>query len=277
MPESAERNLRWRCAGFRGLVRADWADDLRATDPLEWIESHRIERTADRPSTTVDRCDSPLGIVYAKQIRAVSDEAVENPTLESRVKWFTRWSRAVIAMRTSSWMNNAGVRAAPIVFAARRRTLRSILDVMFMLEVTGPKLRDALDANPEDAERHDLLDRTARAVEHLHRAGFMHGDLHLRNIVLEGDDRHICFIDNDRTRHWHMPLPWVLRKRNLAQLAYRLLRYSPEDARRLVDEYSRAAQLPEPKARALSDSVLDKALTRAGDRFDTPAAPHSTP
>ena len=88
-----------------------------------------------------------------------------------------------------------------------------------------------------DARIRILAEETAR----FHDAGFAHGDFILRNLCLNPATRHLVFLDNDRT--WR-PLPPIRRhyqRRNLAQMAYSLLRRfeTIEIPRVFLSEYQR--------------------------------------
>lgn len=231
------RSLRWRAGGFRGTVHPDWQSIFDSADPLAWIARTSVEALSDRPSSRVNRCQTDRGIVFAKVMTAATDKAVLGRAVLPRLKWALRWSRAGVTMRTSRRMERAGIHCAPIVLAARKRSGLGATDVLISAQVIGESLLNALQREESPTARSDLLQSAAHAIRHMHEHGFMHGDLHPNNIVLEGPHQSVCFIDNDRTRHWPTGLPWVFRKRNLEQMVFRILRIDDLDPVPFLDAY----------------------------------------
>ena len=74
------------------------------------------------------------------------------------------------------------------------------------------------------------LSRILPAVEHMHEAGMLHGDLHLGNCLVDGEK--LMLLDLQRSRFWPA-LPRVLRHWELGQLAYSLGEPLPESLQHL--------------------------------------------
>jgi hypothetical protein len=245
---------RWTSAGFRGLVRADWAGEFAEIDPLDWVQRASVQLVRDRPSSRVHRCTTPRGVVYAKIISAVSDAAPTDRPLDP-LKWALRRSRSIAAMRVSRRMDKAGIRCAPIVLAARKPGRTDAIEVMVSLEVPGRGLLTILRSDAPVQVKLDLTRQAAQAIERLHSKGFMHGDLHPNNMIPAGEPAEMWFIDNDRTRAWFIPLPWVFRKRNLSQMGYRLARESPALLEAFLDEYLNCARVGRKRAEQIRRGV----------------------
>ncbi len=234
---------RWSCAGFRGLVRAGWGPVFDGHDPVAWVEAASVTLMRDRASVRVHRCESARGVLYGKVITGASDAGPGEAALWARVKWAARWSRSVAAMRTSRRMELAGVACAPVVLAARRRSGLGATDVLVMQGVPGLGLMSTLRGQPPMDEQVALCRDAGRAIARMHDEGFMHGDLHPDSMLTTGPGSEMWFIDNDRTREWHMPLPRVLRERNLTPMGYRLAREFDGLMPVFLEEYLASARL----------------------------------
>lgn len=258
--QQPKRPLRWSAGGFRGTVHPDWQSIFANTEPLAWIAHSSVEQLSDRPSSKVDRCQTDRGIVFAKVMTAATDNATQSRAVLPKLKWTLRWSRARVTMRTSWRMERAGIHCAPVVFAARKRSGLGATDVLISSQVQGESLLSALRREDNSGNRAALVQRAAEAIKRLHEHGFMHGDLHPNNIILQGPAKDICFIDNDRTRHWAIGLPWVFRMRNLEQMAYRLLRINEEETELFLEAY--LCGVSSSRRNRSKRAVLEKASSR---------------
>lgn len=250
---------RWCNAGFRGLVRDDWVQAFQAVDPLDWIERHSVEIVRDRRATRVHRCQTPQGAVYAKIMTGTSNALT--PGLVNRLKWALGPSRSLASMRVTRAMQRAGIDCAPIVFAARRRDGLRATEVLVSLEVPGMGAMTILRGELPEQTKLELVRAAARAMASMHAKGFMHGDMHANNMIPLGTPPMMHFIDNDRTRAWHMPLPWLLRERNLSHVGFRMVRTSERLFDALLDEYFRRANVPAARAFRLRRRIDAKVRT----------------
>lgn len=95
---------------------------------------------------------------------------------------------------------------------------------LLLREVAGAcDLLETLADGPAPARRRALLARSGRAMRSLHDAGFHHPDLHLKNLLVAGDD--VLVLDLDRVQR----LPSMSRERRLAGL-FRFDRYAAKQA-----------------------------------------------
>jgi hypothetical protein len=129
--------------------------------------------------------------------------------------------------------------------------------------VPGLNLHDAVIAGPDDATRCDLIRMAGRRVAELHRLRFSHGDLLPGNLVVTADRADVVWLDNDRSRRWYPAVPPSVRRRNLAQIAFRLIFWFRYRWTRLfLESYYDACGVPQRDRRRESARVLRQARAR---------------
>lgn len=154
----------------------------------------------------------------------------------------------------------AGVPAAHVVAARARRAPA----FGWHLELVFERIEGALDlaraVREADAPRRAaLIEAAGRLVARLHALGFIHADLHPRNLLVEPDPTpRVVVIDLDRSQ-WRARLEPRARRDNLR----RLLRYaerdpgvSPRDCARFLRAYEPDRATRRVDARAIRDEHL---------------------
>ncbi len=102
-----------------------------------------------------------------------------------------------------------------------------------------------------------------RRVAELHRLRFTHGDLLPGNLVVTSDRANVVWLDNDRSRRWFPVIPPSARRRNLAQITFRLIYWFRYRWTRLfLDSYYDAYPLGATARRRESALVLRQARAR---------------
>ena len=204
--------------GWKGLI----ADEIWHQETFQgidrWLEANPGKTVVSYPSREVRRVETPHGVIYLKYIRALTDAGLAGRDWFSWLKWVCRPSRALATWRISQRLLAEGFACPVPVMAMRRRRRGYPHDLFVSLEVPRPNLWD------EPGDVTELVRILAEETARFHAAGFAHGDYILRNLCLNPATRHLVFLDNDRT--WR-PLPPFRRhyqRRNLAQMAYSLLR-----------------------------------------------------
>lgn len=257
-----------RSAGWRGAVRADWAEQFSDVDPLLWMQEFPHELLRDRISRQVYHVHAPLGEVYIKVMTGTNDGAIEKPTLGSRLRWSLRPSRAVQTLRVCRRMLAAGIACPPPVLAARRWSSGMPTDVFISEAVEGVGVGDVLRDATDNASRIAMVHRLIPSIARLHQARFLHGDLLPNNLLTDETLEHVCFLDNDRTRRWPIGLADRLRRENVFQFAFRLFRYGEEVTCAFLAGYADAVGWDEPRGELLAQSMLRDIRERMERRAD---------
>lgn len=234
----------FQSAGWRGVVRADWADHFGDVDLVQWVQQFPHELTRDRMSRRLYFVHAPNRDVYAKVMVGTNDRAIEQPSLGARLRWSLRPSRAMQTLRVCRRMIHAGVLCPPPVLAARKWTRGMPTDVFINDAIDGRGVGDRISSAEDNAARVRIIERVVPHIEKLHRAHFLHGDLLPNNLIADAEFEHICFLDNDRTRHWPIGLSTQRRCENIFQFAFRLLQFGEEVSVAFIDAYAQAAGWP---------------------------------
>ena len=245
-------------------VHAQGWNGLAATPEFAEIALHLDEWLLQNPGTPVvqyasrdvRRIDLPSGTIYLKHIRALTDKGLTGQEWLSWCKWVFRPSRALATWRISRRLLEAGFRCPEPLLAARRRRRLYPTDVFVSAAIPFPDLWEDTSLPPAD-----LAPFLGAELARFHAAGFAHGDCILRNLCRDTDANRLVFLDNDRT--WQPPffLRRHYQRRNLAQLAYSLLRRhdgDPAGARLFLEAYAASPGAVPCDATA----ILDQALTR---------------
>ena len=222
----------------------------------EWLRQNPGTLVVHYASRDVRRIPLPSGFVYLKHIRALTDAGLAGKEWFSWCKWVLRPSRALATWRVSRRLLDAGFRCPEPLLAVRRRHSLYPTDLFISAAIPFPDLWQDASLPPAD-----LAHFLATELAHFHAAGFAHGDCILRNLCRDTTDNHLVFLDNDRT--WQPPtlLRRHYQRRNLAQLAYSLLRQQqghPDAARQFLEAYAAASGAVPCSPR----DILDQALRR---------------
>jgi predicted unusual protein kinase regulating ubiquinone biosynthesis (AarF/ABC1/UbiB family) len=153
-----------------------------------------------------------------------------------------------------------------MVLAARRRQGWTVEEVMITQAVEGDNFQSLLLADTAPVEKQDLLVKAGVATAQWHSAGFLHGDLLPGNLIVDRAGN-LVFMDNDRTLWLTRRMPLFLRRRNLAQMAFRILVISGEDAgRRYLQAYFDAAHpIRRSRRHKATEWVMKKARRRLAE------------
>ena len=241
----SENQLPFHSNGWNGYVAGSkWKELFLDLD--KWLADNPGELIVRYPCRDVRKVTTPLGVVYVKDIRALTDAGYYHRDLFSLAKWIFRRSRAVETWNASKTLIRKGFLCPVPLLAVRRRKRITPRDVFISAEVPLPNLFDHL---PKGMNGTILAEMLADEIRRLHRSGFAHGDCILRNVCYDEKNRRIAYLDNDRT--W-LP-PAFLRRhyqcRNLAQMAYSLLkRFGEASCKHFLEFYSKRAGWPSAAA-----------------------------
>ena len=234
-------SLSFQSSGWRGLVADDvWARLFQDLD--EWLAANPGKMVVHYDSRDVRRIQTPLGIVYLKEIRALTDAGMHGEDYFSWLKWVCRPSRAIETWEASMALLQKGFLCPSPILAVRKRQGGIPRDLFISAEVPLPNLWDVL---PDRFTDTTLVDFLASNLYQLHQAGFVHGDCILRNLCYDGHQNKLVYLDNDRT--WLPPAIFRkhLQRRNLAQMAYSILKRFGEDAsRHFLECYAQTGRWP---------------------------------
>ncbi|MHC4140588.1 MAG: lipopolysaccharide kinase InaA family protein [Planctomycetota bacterium] len=249
-------------AGWRGRVEHRWRH-IADGDPLEWLTQQSPQTVRQRPSAISYRVATDAGAVYVKHMTALKDREAEAADWPSRLRWRLQPSLTLRILRVHRQLARCGLLVAPVLLAARRCSGWRCEELLVTGEVPGSDLFRALVDGPDDAARSDLIRMTGRRVAELHRLRFSHGDLLPGNLVVTPDRTNVVWLDNDRSRRWFPLVPVSVRRRNLAQIAFRLVywfRY--RWMRQFLDSYYQGCRLGTATRRRESAQLLRRARAR---------------
>ncbi|MFW6060499.1 MAG: lipopolysaccharide kinase InaA family protein [Phycisphaeraceae bacterium] len=240
-----------RVAGWRGYVREDWIERARADDPLTWWRQWPSQLVRDRATAQTWCAQTEHGRFYVKHVRALKDDPRKGHGWWDDLRWAVGPSRAARVARVTRQLERAGIAVPAIVLALRRRQAGSAEELLVSEAAIGHPLGKTLrDPGPLDTSRQALLETLGRSLAALHQAGFTHGDLNPTNVLLSLDLARLIYLDNERTRRWWPRPPAKLRRRNLAQMLYRLLpALDYREAQRFLDSYWQAMDIEGKKRR----------------------------
>jgi hypothetical protein len=249
-------------AGWRGRVEHRWRH-LADADPLEWLTQQSPQTVRQRPSAITHRVETDAGVVYVKHMTALKDRETEAADWPSRLRWRLQPSLALRVLRIHRQLERCGLLVAPVLLAARRCGGWRAEDLLVTGDVSGPNLHEAVIDAPDDQTRNELIRMAGRRVAELHRLRFTHGDLLPGNLVVTPDRANVVWLDNDRSRRWFPAVPPSVRRRNLAQITFRLIFWFRYRWTRLfLDSYYDARGLSRAARRRESARVLGQARAR---------------
>ena len=238
----SQKSVTFHSHGWRGLAAdEEWAALFSDLD--RWLKRNPGEMVVHYDSRDVRRIQTPKGVVYLKDIRALTDAGYHFRDIFSWCKWVFRRSRARDAWEASQDLARKGFLCPKPLLAVRRRRGLVPRDLFITQELPLPNLWDAL---PKGMTPTGLAELLALEIHRLHKAGFAHGDCIPRNLCYDEHTRRIAYLDNDRT--WSPP-PLVLQfqqQRNLAQMAYSLLkRFGEATSLFFLECYAKKAGWPD--------------------------------
>lgn len=257
--------LPYRYQRWKGLIQRDWAAQFPVNqDPLAWMTSLTYERTRYRLSRQIYRVHTHDGTVYLKVILGLNERSMQpNRPLMDRLKWQFRPSRALTTFRVSQAMLAHDIWCPAPLLAAREYRGSESRDIFVAEAIDLPGLGVRLAQATDDVSRIAMVRSVAPHIAKLHAERFLHGDLLPNNLHVTDDLQRVYFMDNDRTRRWPCALPWLVLRRNLAQLCFRLLRHQGQDVTRaFLQAYALAAHWSKLQADRRSNEVLKAAACR---------------
>lgn len=246
--------------GWNGVVADEqWASLFRHLD--SWLARHPGEMVVHYDSRDVRKISTDLGTVYLKDIRALTDAGYHGRDFFSWCKWVFRGSRARETWDASMDLLHRGFLCPQPILAVRKRTGLIPRDIFVSLELPLPNLWDSL---PPGMTPESLAELLAEEIHQLHQAGFAHGDCILRNLCYDFPSHRLAFLDNDRT--WTPPdvVRKFQQKRNLAQMAYSLLkRFDEKVSLNFLESYAKRGRWPSPQG---IQTLLANAIRRRNSK-----------
>ena len=233
--------VNFQSKGWKGFAASqEWADLFKNLD--RWLIENPGEMVVHYDSRDVRKVVTPLGTVYVKEIRALTDAGLHHRDLFSWFKWIFRGSRAIDTWHASRQLLRKGFLCPMPILAVRKRFGITPKDIFISAEIPYANLWDHM---PKGMDVQKLVNLLANAIVKLHQAGFAHGDCILRNLCYDEIGHKIAFMDNDRT--WMPPLPvrQMQQQRNLAQMAYSILkRFGESSSMAFLTTYAQKAGWP---------------------------------
>jgi hypothetical protein len=265
MPDNDPNGSRletFHVAGWKGRVEHRWRH-LADADPLEWLTQQSPKTVRQRPSATTSRVETDAGVVFVKHMTALKDREPEVADWPGGLRWRLQPSLALRVLRIHRQLERCGLLVAPVLLAARRCDGWRAEELLVTGDVSGPNLHEAVINAPDDQSRNELIRMVGRRVAELHRLRFTHGDLLPGNLVVTPDRANVVWLDNDRSRRWFPAVLPSVRRRNLAQITFRLIFWFRYRWTRLfLDSYYDARGFPRGARRRESARVLRQARSR---------------
>lgn len=226
---------------WKGYVAGpEWGELFRHLN--KWLAHNPGETIVHYDCRDVRKITTPLGVVYLKDIRALTDAGMHGRDIFSWLKWVFRRSRAIETWNASQQLRKKGFLCPKPLLAVRRRNGLIPQDIFVSAEVAIPSLWDS---TPKGMDPKRIAEMLADEIRRLHRAGFAHGDCILRNLCYDEKRHRLAYLDNDRT--WEPPaaLRASQQQRNLSQMAYSLLkRFGEAASMHFLEMYARKAGWP---------------------------------
>lgn len=262
---------------YRRTRRGDW--DVWA-DRSSWREEWWpiVERQLAKPGETLRESrharTSTLSLPRDGGIRTAFLKVYHRTDWRADVKNLWRRSRALHALRMNGRLADDGFSSPPVIAAGEQRRGR-LLQGAFLLtaEVAWPTLVQlgqrlaSLPAAEGRRRRRAVIEALAAEVGRFHRAGYVHGDLVIPNILVEeGPPVRFCFLDHDRSRKRSSP---ALRMQcrdlvELNRLAVPGVRHS--DRYRFFVRYADVRGWPREEARDRARRVAQRTRARVHAR-----------
>lgn len=251
--------------GWSGMVNVAHVGLFEGDDsdwPAVWLDEDSEQVSpADRKGVQV--YEAPIGQLscYVKHFTSKKSGAAQ-VSLLSRLIWRFGASRAQQNLKANAKLQEAGFGTAAVLLAVRRTKGLEAEDLFITRRVEGETFHHAL-LGANDVTKKDLLERMGKCIADLHSAGFIHGDLLPRNMMIEHETQGIVFLDNDRTRKWGLYTPRWQKWRNIEQLMYRLLVYHPyRTLKPLIRHYISHSPYPPVQARRYAATAIKRVRQR---------------
>jgi tRNA A-37 threonylcarbamoyl transferase component Bud32 len=209
-------------------------DLLSQPDDLAGFKSTPIHQTWLVTVTRIALPQLPGGLALMRRSNYAKSKA--------RHRDLFRTAAAVRAFRNALALEAAGVPTPRVWAAGVLRTLR-VPKAGYLLidEVLDAVSLSALAHSPRGAS-HAAVGEVARAIARMHEAGFVHGDLTINNVLLDGAGKP-WFIDLERTQRVRGGANWRQAVEDFHRLARHFRKFSPAGrvaALRLLREYCAA-------------------------------------
>ncbi|HNS21160.1 MAG TPA: lipopolysaccharide kinase InaA family protein [Sedimentisphaerales bacterium] len=188
------------------------------------------------------------------------------------IKHIVRPSRAMRAYSASAMLTAHGFKAPRVIALKEWRTALWRKHCIVVTEaVAGAKPVHALLAT-DSADLQDLRSRRAfirtlgRTIGRMHRAGIVHGDLRLGNVLARrtDDSWEFFFLDNERTRRW-LWMPARLRLKNLVQANMPTAGITRTDRLRFFNAYLSACVALRPVRKRWAERIQARTLERRNE------------
>jgi len=199
------------CGLWSGEIATCFKQDL---DPiLELVEKGEaadiLKDSSTRKVWMADHEPSPLCI---KEFR--------NARRQDKVLWYLRGSRASLEWTRLTGLYRLGASVpVPYLWGERRTPVPSSVVVMAYVEGAKPLSevkREITKISP--TIRQEILIEAGAALARLHKAGGLHGDAHMGNLLLSGPEGapRVTVVDLHQV-HLHKKVPWKHRLQNLGE------------------------------------------------------------
>ncbi|MFA6816895.1 MAG: lipopolysaccharide kinase InaA family protein [Lentisphaeria bacterium] len=249
--------------GWKGYIAEEWQDDWKNIGL--WMSDNPGKIIVKYKSREVRKIKTSRGVVYLKDIYALTDAGMAGKDWLSWMKWYCRPSRARATFMVSQKMLSDGILCAEPLAGLRMRSSSGLpRDIFISREVHGEILSQKLAALEEKRKIHEIIRSVARQLELFHRKGYVHGDCLLRNLAFSSDGK-LIYLDNDRTKYDRWYKLFCRKKRNLAQLGYSILRVTNrrENLNIFLEEYRKKAHWPlDIEYKNLVRSIVSRYLKR---------------
>lgn len=208
--------VKYNCNGWQGFADAEFASQIGDLD--SWLAGSEKVPVVSYPDRDVYRTQVGGDTYFVKYIRALTAPGLTGKDRFSWCKWVLRPSRAIHTWKISRELLDADFNCPEPVLAVRRRISGYPNDIFISRAVDAKDAWELLgNFDMPETERRKIVVSIAEETARFHNAGFVHGDLLLRNVCIDGDGK-VVFIDNDRTKRSGAS------DRNLAQMGYSLMR-----------------------------------------------------
>ncbi|MBP5670933.1 MAG: hypothetical protein J6X49_00960 [Victivallales bacterium] len=262
-----------RCQnGWNVLVAEEWSDFAPFHDLDAWMKEPSSETVKDTPCRIIIKTSTPNGVIYTKYMRAQNDGVIKKHEIFPKLKWTLAPSRAQRILKTTDAMRALGHPCpAPLLGARKRGAFGYPTEIFIASEITLPTAEDDFYKRSEQ-DRPELIRLCGRRLAALHRDGFIHGDFLPRNVCPDWKNDTIFYLDNDRTKQHAIPMPFFLKRRNLAQFSFNLYLLAEQPVEPLIAELvgAYAAELEwSDKRRTTETAVITRQVNLRWEKHKT--------
>lgn len=253
---------------WKGFIAEKWQNEIASADFEQWYNQQNRKTVVSYLSRDVTQIETAQGIIYVKEIRALTDAGLKGKDIFSFLKWVLRPSRAIAGWNISLKILQEGfLCAVPVLAIRKRNTWAYPTDYFVSEEINAPLLSEKLPTLPGNKQI-EMAEIIAEQLCEFHLAGFVHGDCILRNICINENNK-LIYLDNDRTKKKSLKNPFVRSKRNLAQFAYNARRnkLSEEFVDCFLEKYAEKAKWQERKKRRIIKNIKNAVEKRLHNRL----------